>query len=452
MDDQHAPRTTRVGWIVGTLALMGLAFSSGFVLAGTKAGAATIGKAVASTAQVQIEGVDSKPPTTVGAPADFTEFWDLWHQLEEQYYQQPVDEKKMMYGAMAGLTASMGDPYTTYFEPKAASDFSTSLAGKFEGIGAEIGIKDGQLQVISPLADMPAEKAGLRAGDAILKINATDTADMTVEAAVALIRGPKGTPVSLLIGRNTTVKDAKGKESTKSETKEVTIIRDTIVVKSVRLKWPADRIARIEVTNFNQDTSVLFNQVLDEALKKDPKGIILDLRNDPGGYLDKATDIAGEWLGSQIVVMERRQGKIVEQLPGTGSGRLKDIPTIVLINQGSASASEIVAGALRDYGKATLVGMKSFGKGSVQDYTEFPDKSAVKITIAEWLTPKGDSINKTGIVPDVTVDMTQDDYNANKDPQLDKALELLGIKPAAKPVAKPASKKAAPKASAQPAK
>lgn len=437
MHDQRTPHTSRIGWIIGSLALSGIAFSCGFVLASTKVGAETIHKALASTALSQIENIDNKPPSFIQTPADFKQFWDLWHQLEVQYYKQPIDQKKMMYGAMAGLASSMGDPYTVFFEPKVAQDFSESLAGKFDGIGAEIGIKDGQLQVISPLVGMPAEKAGIRAGDFIFKINTADTADMTVEAAVSLIRGPRGTPVSLLIGRTITEKNAKGKEVKKSDLKEYTIFRDTIVVKSVRLSWPADRVARIEITHFNQDTTTLFRKFLDEVLAKDPKGIILDLRNDPGGYLDTATDVAGEWVGDKIVVSERRQGKIVDELPGTGSGRLKDIPTIVLINEGSASASEIVAGALRDHGKAKIVGMKSFGKGSVQDYSEFADKSAIKITIAEWLTPKGDSIDKQGIVPDVKVDMTQDDYNANKDPQLSKALELLGVKPAS--VAKPAT-------------
>ncbi len=256
---------------------------------------------------------------------------------------------------------------------------------------------------------------------------------MSTDEAVSYIRGTKGTPVSLFIGRVRSIKLPNKTEKKKIETKEYTIIRDAIVVKSVRLIWEKNSIARIQITSFNQDTDDLFLRVVEEILAKNVKGIILDLRNDPGGFLDQATSVAGEWTGDQIVVQERRQGKIVDQLPGTGSGRLKGIPTIILLNQGSASASEIVAGALHDYGMATIVGMKSFGKCSVQDYSEFPDKSAVKITIAEWLTPKGNSIHKVGIKPDVqVVDITQDDLHAKRDSQLDKALELLGAKSAVK--------------------
>jgi len=196
-------------------------------------------------------------------------------------------------------------------------------------------------------------------------------------------------------------------------------------VKSVNTKYLDGNIAVITVSNFNQDTADLFSKAVGDVLSKDVKGVILDLRNDPGGYLDRATAVAGEWVGSQLVVEERQQGQITDKYNGTGDGRLKGMPTVVLVNQGSASAAEIVTGALQDYGVATIVGMKTFGKGSVQDYSDFPDKSAVKVTIAEWLTPKGRSINKVGLTPDVQVDRTEDDYHANRDPQLDKALEIL---------------------------
>ncbi|MCC7357252.1 S41 family peptidase [Candidatus Uhrbacteria bacterium] len=377
------------------------------------------------TSTSTISGVGSSVPSDVSKELDFKQFWDLWRQVKERYYKQPLDEKKMMYGAMQGMVASLEDPYTTFFEPKSATEFSQSLQGKFEGIGAEIGIKEEQLQVIAPLPESPAEKAGIRSGDAILKIDGTETVNMSIEKAVSLIRGDKGTKVVLTLGRFHTEKDKAGKDKQVPETIEVSIVRDVIVVKSVRVTYKDD-VAIIEISHFNQDTDSGFTKAVDEVLgKTNIKGIILDLRNDPGGYLDRSISVASEWVGENVIVSERRQGKIVDEYRGVRKPRLNTIPTIVLVNQGSASASEIVAGALQDYGVARLVGMKTFGKGSVQDYSEFPDKSAVKITIAEWLTPKGRSINKTGIEPDVTVDRTIEDYHADRDPQLDKAIELI---------------------------
>lgn len=422
----------------GFVLAVALAFTTGFSVARPNGSLAAFA-ASASSSNTTLAGVlnlYTDPPSDVQMPADFKQFWDLWRKLKESYYQQPVDEKKMFYGAMSGLAASLGDPYTVFFDPKTAQEFNESLAGKFDGIGAEIGIKDEQIQIIAPLADMPAEKAGLRAGDFILKIDKQDTTGMSVEQAVSLIRGKKGTPVTLTIGRYKVETDKSGKEKKTPTTQEITIIRDTIVVKSVRSKYLKEqRLAVIEITNFNQDTDSLFAQAVNDALNRDVKGIILDLRNDPGGYLDTAITVAGEWTGGDIVVKERRQGKIVDEFHGTASGRLKNFPTVVLVDQGSASASEIVAGALQDYGLAKIVGMTTYGKGSVQDYSEFPDKSSVKMTIAEWVTPQERSINKKGIEPDVKVDRTAEDYNANRDPQLDKAIELLTGKPVPKPAA-----------------
>ncbi|MFA5936173.1 MAG: S41 family peptidase [Patescibacteria group bacterium] len=367
-----------------------------------------------------VRGVGSAPPTSVAKTVDFEQFWDLWQILKTKYYKQPLDEQKMLYGAMAGLTASTEDPYTVFFEPVVAKEFSQSLEGKFEGIGAEIGIKQDQLQIIAPLPDSPSEKAGVLAGDAILAINSTSTEGMTVEQAVSLIRGKKGTNVTLSLGR---FKDAEKKNP---ERFDVTIARDTIVVKSVRVTYLKNGIAHVQMTNFNVDTTDAFSKVIDEMLSKNTKGVILDMRNNPGGFLDRATAVAGEWVGSDIVVLERRQGVVVDEFHGTGRGRLKGMPTIILVNEGSASASEIVAGALQDYGVAKLVGKKTFGKGSVQDYTELKDGTAVKVTVAEWTTPKGRFINEIGIDPDVAVERTEEDYHADRDPQLEKAIELLG--------------------------
>lgn len=380
---------------------------------------------VASSTASLLFGIENSPPSDINLPTDFREFWELWRILRERYYKQPVDEKKMFYGALAGMTAALDDRYTVFFEPTTAQEFAQSLQGKFEGIGAEIGIKDDQLQIISPLPGTPAEKAGLRSGDLILSIDKQDTIGMSVDKAVSLIRGKKGTPVALFIGRYKIEKDARRRDKKFLSTQEITIVRDTIVVQSVRVKYARDGIAHIVITHFNQDTSRLFAHAVQEILSKDQRGVVLDLRNNPGGYLDRASAVAGEWVGDQVVVAERRRGVIIDRYRGTGSARLKTVPTVVLINQGSASASEIVAGALQDYGLAKLVGTKTFGKGSVQDYVELPDKSAVKITVAEWLTPHERSIDGVGIQPDVLIDRTPEDINADRDPQLEKALEIL---------------------------
>lgn len=369
--------------------------------------------------QERVLGVNQAPPMQLADDIEFKRFWELWNILKEKYYQQPVKDRDLFYGAMSGLAQSLGDPYTTYFEPKVAQEFQESLQGKFEGIGAEIGSKDDTLQIIAPLPDTPAERAGLLAGDILIKIDNQDTAGMTVEKAVSLIRGPKGTNVTLNILR----------PAQKKPPFDVTITRDVIKIKSVRWKMLPNQVAYIELTNFNGDTSNAFRDAVREVVRKDPKGLILDLRNDPGGFLDTAIDVASYWVGEEPIVKERRQGKIIQEFKGNGNPILAGIPTIVLVNQGSASASEIVAGALQDYGKARLLGVKTFGKGSVQDYQALSDGSAVKITIAEWLTPRERTINKTGLTPDVTVERTADDYEAKRDPQLDRAVELLtGVK------------------------
>jgi carboxyl-terminal processing protease len=214
---------------------------------------------------------------------------------------------------------------------------------------------------------VPAAKAGLRSGDMILAIDKQETVGMTVEKAVSLIRGKGGTKVTLLVGRFKDELDNKGKSKKVFFTEDISITRELIVVKSVRVNYPKPNIAVIEISHFNEDTSTLFAKAVDEVLAKDVKGVVLDLRDDPGGYLDRAIDVASAWVGDQVVVLERRQGLITDRYKGTTRARLKDMPTVVLVNQGSASASEIVAGALQDYKKATLVGTTTFGKGSVQE-------------------------------------------------------------------------------------
>ena len=372
-------------------------------------------KAITPIHEGNVLGQGQMPPADLAAEVDFKLFWDVWSALRERYYQQPLKDKDLFYGALAGLATGTGDPYTTFFEPQIAEDFDQSIQGAFGGIGAEIGMKKDIVQIIAPLADTPAEKAGLLAGDIIAKINGEETVGMTVDQAVHKIRGERGTQVVLGIYR----------PNAKKPLFDVSITRDIIRITSVKSKMLEGGLAYVEITSFNADTAERFTAALKTLLANHPKGLILDLRNDPGGLLDQAQRVAAAWLGDQVVLKERRQGKIIEELHGLGTISLKDMPTIVLVNQGSASASEIVAGALQDYQLATLIGTKTFGKGSVQEVHNFPDGSAIKITIAEWLTPKERTIHKTGLEPDIKVEHTTEDYESKRDPVLDRARGIL---------------------------
>lgn len=346
---------------------------------------------------------------------DFNLYWEVWDSLKENHVDKnKIKNKDLFYGSLKGMTAAVNDPYTVFMEPAAAKEFADDLAGTFEGIGAEIGMRNDIITVIAPLDGMPAQKAGLRAGDKIYAINGTSTIGLTVDEAVKSIRGKKGTQVKLTILRGNGEKP-----------QEITITRDVIIVKSVKTEMRSDGIFVIKVTNFNDDTLGLFNSAVSEALLKSPKGIVLDLRNNPGGYLDTAVAMASEWVEAGPIVAEQFGENRRNEYPSNGRARLKNIPTVVLVNGGSASASEIVAGALRDYKKATLIGEQTYGKGSVQSLQDLSDGSALKVTVAKWLTPAGDFINEKGIAPTVEVKLEQKDIDKNVDPQMNKALELL---------------------------
>lgn len=367
----------------------------------------------------KVLGKYSQPgPGILAQDVNFDLFWDVWDTLKREYVdKEKLNEKEMFYGALKGMVESTGDPYTVFMDPKTAQEFAESFTGSFEGIGAEIGIRNEIVTIISPLAGSPAEKAGLKAGDKIYAINGESTAGFSIEEAVRKIRGPKGTEVTLTISRD-------GME----KAEDIIIKRDVIVIKSVKTELKDNKIFVIEVSSFNDDTRNLFEKAVNEAIKTNPKGIVLDLRNNPGGYLETAVDIASEWIDKGIVVTEEFSSTNKNEFESRGRARLKDYPTVVLVNQGSASASEIVAGALQDYGKAKIIGMKTFGKGSVQTVDDFKDGSSIKITVAKWLTPQGHYINEQGIKPDIEVDMAEEDYNAGKDPQMEKAIEELGSK------------------------
>ncbi len=351
----------------------------------------------------------------ISKDVNFDIFWETWDELKKYYVDKDkITDKKLFYGALHGMVEAVGDPYTVFMDPKVSKEFADDMAGTFEGIGAEIGIKNDVLTIVAPLPDMPAEKAGLKAGDKVLAINGTSTMGISIDEAVNKIRGPKGTDVVLTIMRKDFEKP-----------KDIKITRGSIVVKSVRTDLKDNGIFVITITNFNNDTSDLFKKAVDEAVEKKVKGIILDLRNNPGGYLETAIDVASAWVESGPIVSEKYSNdKIIEHL-ARGRAKLKNIPTVVLVNQGSASASEIVSGALQDYHLATIVGKKTFGKGSVQTLNDLEDGSSLKITVAKWLTPQMRSINEEGIEPDIEVDYTRENYEKDEDPQMDVAMDIL---------------------------
>lgn len=353
--------------------------------------------------------IDQLHTTQVGSDL-FSKVWDT---VNQDYVHKPVDQRTALYGALKGMVASLGDPYSTFFDPAETKDFNSELSGSFEGIGTEVGIKNEQLTVIAPLPASPADKAGLKAGDKILAIDKQDTSSMSLDKAISLMRGPKGTVVVLSII-----------PIGEQDVKDISITRDVITVKSVKWSMKNGTIADIEINHFNSDTTAEFNAIVKEVVLQNPTGIILDLRDNPGGFLDSSIDVAGQFLDHQPIVIEDF-GTSRHTYTSTVQAQLKDYPLVVLVDNGSASAAEILAGALQDYQRATIVGETTFGKGSVQDYEQFSDGSSLKLTVAKWLTPLGHSIDDSGIVPDVEVTLTADDYNNNRDPQLDKAIELL---------------------------
>jgi len=345
---------------------------------------------------------------------DFNQFWEVWDKVKDKYVKQPVKDTELFYGALQGMVYGLGDPYSVYFPPKPAAEFTKSLAGEFGGIGAEIGIKNNQLMVIAPLPDTPAEKAGLRPGDKILAIDRKNTSGMDVGTAVDKIRGLAGTTTTLTIARDGVAK-----------AKDVVITRAKINVPAVLFAVKPGNVAYLRIMQFNENTVPDFAKYVKQVKDKKMTGVILDLRNNPGGYLDSAVTMASEWISEGKIVSEKFSGGRENTHETEGAHLLYGVKTIVLVNGGSASASEIVAGALQDHAAATIVGEKTFGKGSVQDFETLPDGSALKVTVAEWFTPKGNNINEKGISPDVEVKEDFEKEKVGEDVMIDKALEVL---------------------------
>jgi len=348
---------------------------------------------------------------------DFSLFWDAHSKLQKNFVDPAkFDNQKIIYGAISGMAKSLGDPYTSFFNPEEAKRFEQDLSGSFEGIGVEIGLKNNQLTIIAPLKNTPGERAGLKSGDIITEINGKTTTDMGIEEAVSLIRGKGGTEVILSVFR----------EGWKN-TKDIKIIRATIDIPSVEWELKDGNVAYISIYLFDQSLLSKFNKIALEILNSSAKKIVLDLRNNPGGYLEVSQYMAGWFLknGQVVTIEDFGQNNDKKYYKAEGNAKFFDYPTVILINKGSASASEILAGSLRDNRNIKLIGEKSFGKGSVQEVLGLRDGSMLKITIAKWLTPSGISISDVGLSPDIKIDITDKDFEDNKDPQLDKALEII---------------------------
>lgn len=362
---------------------------------------------------------------------DFSLFWKVWKTVDEKYVPTKVatsgaaiaggvTNQDRIYGAIKGSVAAIGDPYTTFFTPQENTSFKTEIAGNFEGIGMEVGQKDGILTVIAPIAGSPAEKAGIRSGDKILKINDTISTDISIDKAVSMIRGKKGTKVTLTILREGLSKPV-----------QYEITRDVISLPTIDSKFDqATGIYTIKLYSFNANSELLFNNSIDQFVKTTSNKLIIDLRGNPGGYLDSAVAIASNFLPEGAVIVRENYGtnrpEDIIKSYGFDIFKSRAFPRIViLIDGGSASASEILAGAMSEQGVATIVGTKSFGKGSVQELIDITPDTALKVTVARWLTPKGNTISEVGIQPDVEIKVTEEDIKAQRDPQMLKAVEIL---------------------------
>lgn len=393
--------------IFGALILSAIIFISFFV--GYKEGA----KSSKFFAVENVLNIDDR-----AKQADFEVFWEAWTTLKGIHIDGPsVSSQDLVYGAIKGLAGAFQDPYTTYFPPQEARKFEEDVSGRFYGIGAEIDLdKNGSVIVVTPLKDSPAERARLMASDLILEIDGISTKNMTTNEAVSLIRGELGVPVTLIVSRG-------------NEVLNITIIREEIKIPTLQysLVGSREQFAHIYLSSFNENAASAFAQALRDTKRDGAQGLIIDLRFNPGGFLEVANNLAGWFVDrGEIIVTERfRVGKDHE-FRSRGTGEFKDFPVVILVNEGSASASEIFAGALRDHNHVPLIGKTTFGKGTVQELVKLSDNSSLKITIAEWEMPAGEILTKDGITPDFEVDLDLDRLEAEGvDSQLEEAIDIL---------------------------
>jgi len=345
----------------------------------------------------------------------FKPFWEAWNIVHNQYVDQPVNDTALMQGAIRGMMDALGDKQTFYMDPKVYENQTTQLQGSYEGIGAYVDTRGDFLTIVSPIEDSPAAAAGLQPGDKVIAIDGQDMTGVSPEEARSKIIGPEGTQVTLTISRDGQPKPLL-----------FTITRAKITVQSAEGKMLDNGIGYIDINTFGDQTTAEMRQALDKLLAQNPKGLIIDLRNNPGGYLTTAVEVSSEFIDKGPILFEKFGNGKLEEHDALGNGRATKIPLVVLVNEGSASASEILTGALQDYGRAKVVGVQSYGKGSVQVWQPLSNnEGAARVTIAKWLTPKKRAIDHVGLTPDVIVTMTEDDFKAKRDPQLDAAVQTM---------------------------
>ncbi len=409
-----------------TRILLGV-FVAGILLSGSFSGGFIVGHLLPANGPLPVissflpSSPSVQPDEQTATPDDlealFKPFWEAWNIVHQQFVDRPIDDTKLMQGAIRGMMDALGDEQTFYMEPELYQSESSSLQGQYEGIGAYVDTDGDYLTIVSPIQGSPADKAGLLPGDKVIAIDGENMTGVAPEQARLKVLGPEGTTVTLKIAREG-----------QSDLLEFTITRAKITIHSAEGKMLKNDIAYVDINTFGEHTTQELRDALDTLLKQNPKGIIIDLRNNPGGYLTTAVEVASEFIDKGQVVLYEQYGDGHRDVhKALGDGRATKIPLVVLINEGSASASEILAGALQDYGRAKLVGVKSYGKGSVQNWVPLSNnEGAARVTIARWLTPKEQVIDHhVGLKPDVWVNMTQEDFTAGRDPQLDAAVETM---------------------------
>jgi carboxyl-terminal processing protease len=393
-------------------ALLGILFVAGTFAAGylaqrTSTPPAPVSAPASTTAQ----------PTAVprnSTEADFAVFWEAWGFIKSEFIGKVPDDTAMTYAAISGVVNTLGDTHTHFDEPLAAAMLQSDLNGSFEGIGATVEQKSGQIIIVAPIKGSPAEAAGVKPGDIIVKIDGQSTDNMNLNEAILHIRGPKGSKVTLTIVRLGA-----------SGPLDITITRDTISVSVVSQRMLDNNIAYLQLSEFSAPSSQAVDQALQTLLKNNPKGLVFDLRGNPGGYLQSAIEIGSEFISNSLILTEQEKNGNRTPHPALPGGRATKIPVVVLIDKGTASASEILAGAIRDNKRGILIGEKSYGKGSVQVSDALSDKSHLTITIRHWLTPNGTDIDGAGVEPDFAVPFPEADRKGGRDPQLDRAVQYL---------------------------
>lgn len=406
-----------VGAAIFMLLVVG-SFSVGMFVGGVFADEET--PTTSTVLQSTVESVLSTTvPGSVATPANteelFEPFWQSWDLVHDIYIDQPVDDEALMQGAIRGLMDSLGDQHSSYMDPDQYRQANLPLQGGYEGIGAWVDPNAEYLTIISPMPDSPAEEAGLISGDQIIAVDGEDMTGIDGNLVIRKVLGPAGTSLTLTVLREGD-----------PEPFDVTLKRAHIEIPAVESEMLEDDIAYIKLFNFSATATEEISDALKELIDQEPQGLILDLRNNPGGERDAAVEIASQFVSEDVIMYQEYGDGSRDTFETVKGGQAKEIDLIVLVNEGSASGSEIVAGVIQDYERGALVGTTTFGKGSVQNWVPLvDDQGAVRVTIARWLTPNGRTIHGSGIEPDYIIEMTEEDFEADRDPQLDKAIELL---------------------------